>query len=293
MNENLVIDFAERVKKFYYYRALLCEKLINKEVDIKGNTWEMSPPEFDPFENLYVDAYLIGCTAFDGLSSVWQALSTSTTVKIGNKERNNERFVSFLLHVKVNEYLDRVSIPFLNYYLKKQKIEEPFRQEIQDKWLNNKDDIFGNTEPHRVYCDPTIDQLNVLYEKCHKRNAIPPQPMINNIDTELRKFTYAALIYKFYRCSFVHEFRASKYAAFFNRGTEISVRRGESSDIVSSGKMISGDEVKPQLDVGISVLTESIKKGADLVYDLIIEKKLTDIPYDSSDEIWIKTKPKS
>ncbi|MBD2539330.1 hypothetical protein [Coleofasciculus sp. FACHB-SPT36] len=56
--------------------------------------------------------------------------------------------------------------------------------------------------------------------------------------------------------------------------------------------MIPRDEVKPQLDVGIGVLTESIKKGADIVYDLIIEKQVTDIPYGSSDEIEIAKKVK-
>jgi len=286
MDGNQVIDFAERVKKFYYYRALLCEKLIDKEVDIRGNTIDLSPPEFDPFENLYVDAYVLGCAAFDGLSSVWQALSTPT-LKNGDQPGNQQRFVSFLLNVKVQEYLDRVSTPFLNYSLKKHKIEEPFRQEIQNKWVNNREP----NESHRVYCDPTIDQLKALYKNSHKHNPIPHKQMLKNIDTVLTKFTYAALIYKFYRCTFVHEFRASRYAAFFNRGQHISVREF-ASDILSSGKVISRDEVKPQLDVGISVLTESIKKGADMVYDLIVEKQLIDIPYDSSDEIKIEPKVK-
>ena len=122
-----------------------------------------------------------------------------------------------------------------------------------------------------------------------QKNNISPEKMVKNIDNELPKFTYAALIYKFYRCSFVHEFRASKYAVLFNQGTEISVIEF-GSYMLPSGKVIPLDEVKPQLDVGIGVLTESIRKGADIVYDLIVEKQLTDIPYDSSDEIEIKTK---
>ncbi|MBD1837290.1 hypothetical protein H6F78_04125 [Coleofasciculus sp. FACHB-64] len=283
MDSNKVRDFAERFKKFYYYRALLCEKLINSEVVIRGHMLELSPPEFNPFQNLSVEAYVVGFAALDGLSSVWQALSTPTTTKIGNQQR----FVSFLLNVKVEKYLDRVSTPFLNYFLKKDKIEEPFTQEIQNQWVNNR----KQNESHRVYCDPTIDQLKDLYINCHKHNTIPPEQIIKDIDAVLTKFTYAALIYKYYRCPFVHEFRASQYAACFNQGQHISVRE-IFSDISPSGKVIPRDEVKPQLDVGISVLTESIKKGADIVYDLIIEKQLTDIPYSSSDEIDIAKKVK-
>ncbi|MBD1926927.1 hypothetical protein H6F74_11800 [Trichocoleus sp. FACHB-90] len=283
MDSNQVRDFAERVKNFYYYRALLCEKLINSEVIIRGNILDMPSPEFNPFQNLSVEAYVVGVAALDGLSSVWQALSTPTTETI----RNQQRFVSFLLNVKAEKYLDRVSTPFLNYFLKIDKIEEPFRQEIQNKWVNNR----KQNESHRVYCDPTIDQLKDLYINCHKHNTIPREQMIKDIDAVLTKFTYAALIYKLYRCPFVHEFRASQYAACFNRGQHISVREFE-SDILPSGKAIPRDEVKPQLDVGIGVLTESIKKGADIVYDLIVEKQLTDIPYGSSDEIGITKKVK-
>ena len=165
MDGDQVIDFAQRVKKFYYYRSLLCEQLIQGQVVIGANTSQRSPLEFNPFRNLYVEAYVVGCAALDGLSSIWHALSTLTAVKISNKQR----FVSFLLEVNGANYLDRVSTPFLNYFLQKQGIEEPFRKEIENTWINNKDDIFGQNESHRVYDDPTIEQLKTLYKECHKK----------------------------------------------------------------------------------------------------------------------------
>ena len=283
MDVNQVRDFAERVRKFYYYRALLCEKLINREVSIAENSIEMHPQEYNPFNNLSVDAYVIACAAFEGLSSIWQALNRSQSQQVGSKER----FVSFLLHLKVQEHLERVSIPFLNYFLKKQGIEEHFRQEIKNRWLNNR----GECESHRVYSDPTINELKEVYNTCHQHNSISPRKTIKNIDKAFGDFTYAALIYKYYRCSFVHEFRGSKYVNSFNSGNQISVRQF-AVDIFPSEGVIDRDEVKPQLDVGIDLLAKSLRKGADIVYDLIVERQLTDIPYNSSEEIEFKTKNK-
>jgi hypothetical protein len=283
MDGNQVRDFADRVKNFYYYRALLCEKLITTEVAIQGNSVGMPPQEFNPFNNLSVDAYVIGCAAIEALSSIWQAFSTPTKAK----SHNQQRFVSFLLHLKIDKYLDRVSTPFLNYFLEKQGIEEPFRQEINNRWLNNRD----KRESHRVYSDPSINELKDVYNTCHQNNSIPPQQTIKDIDDVLRKFTYAALIYKYYRCSFIHEFRYSKYVTSFNAGNQISVRQF-AVDILPSEGLIRRDEVKPQLDVGIGVLVESIRKGADVVSNLIVERQLTDIPYSSTDEIKFNIKTK-
>lgn len=67
---NSTQDFAERVKKFYYYRALLCERLIDKAVTIKGHDIDLTPAEFNPFTNFYVDAYVISCAAIEGLEAV-------------------------------------------------------------------------------------------------------------------------------------------------------------------------------------------------------------------------------
>ena len=98
-------------------------------------------------------------------------------------------------------------------------------------------------------------------------------------------------IYKFYRCSFVHEFRASQFVTFFNRGREISIREFSYS-ISASGLETRLNSVKPQLDVGIGVLTQSIRKGADIIYDLLLEKEYTAIPYSSSDEFQFNVKLK-
>jgi len=278
MGGNQVRDFADRVKKFYYYRALLCDKLMNREVAIQGNSIEMPPQEFNPFNNLYIDAYVIGCAAFEGLSSIWQALKKE---KITSSQ---DRFVCFLLHLKVQAHLDRVSTPFLNYFLEKNGIEEPLRQEIKNEWIKNRDQYEG----HRVYDEPTIAELKAVYDKCHQQNSISPQQTIknNNIDKVFQKFTYAALIYNFYRCSYIHEFRDSSYVATFNTGNQISVRQCAVDRSRSQGetKPIRHDGVKPQLDVGIGVLTESIRKGANIVHNLILESQDTNIPYNSSED---------
>lgn len=281
MEVNQVRDFADRVKKFYYYKALLCEILMGGKAGIEGELIAMPPEDYNPFDNLYTDSYVIGCAALDGLSSIWQALNAPIKATTSNQNR----FVPFLLHLKVDQDLERVSTPFLNYFLERQRIEGSFRQEMKNRWINNR----CERESHRVYCDPIIDEIKVVYENCHRHSPIQPHMTIKNIDTVLPKFTYAALIYKFYRCSFVHEFRTSQYAAFFNKGKQISVRKF-AADIIPSGKVIPRDEIKPQLDVGIGVLTESIRKGADTVHDLILKTQCTDIPYDSTDGIKVETK---
>lgn len=179
-----------------------------------------------------------------------------------------------------------MSTPFLNYFLKKQKIEEHFRQEIINVYININDKWEG--ESHRVYSDPRIDELKHIYEDCHKKYSIPPNQTIKNIDSVFLQFRYAALIYKFYRCPFIHEFRASQYATFFNNRNEISVREFTFTKF-ASGEYEPIQDVKPQLDIGINLFTESIRKGADIIYDLIIKTKCTDIPYSFDDEINIKT----
>ncbi|OUL18084.1 hypothetical protein BV378_37140 [Nostoc sp. RF31YmG] len=282
-----VKDFAERVKKFYYCRADLCEKLINGKVSIERDDIDMMPPlDYNPFRNLYVDSYVVGCTALDGLSYIYQVLNSPQKANITHQEQ----FVSFLLHPNIQQDLERVSTPFVNYFLEKEGIEEPFRQEIKNIWINNKGDRLPG-ESHRVYCDPKIDEIKVVYEDCHKHNSIPPEMTLKNIEKTLKKFTYAALIYKFYRCPFVHEFRASDYTASFNKGKQISVREF-GGYMLPSGKFIQLYEVKPQLDVGIGVLTDSIRKGASIVHALILQTQCTNIPYNFTDQIKLEKKAK-
>lgn len=276
---NATQDFAERIKKFYYYRALLCEKLIDRKVTVTGHGIELPPVEFNPFNNFYVDAYVIGCAAIDGLASNWQSVNQFQF------SGNRERFTAFLIHLDSRMQMERICIPFLVFFLNKQGIEKPFAQEIESKWLNNR----CARESHRIYADPTIPELKTVYTNCHQKHPISEDLNLKNPDSAIQTFTYAALIYKFYRCSFVHEFRASQFATFFNKGNQISVREFSSSNL-SSGLATSLEGVKPQLDVGISVLTESIRKGADIVYNSIMEKQYTDVPYGSNDEVHFKVK---
>lgn len=274
---NTTQDFAERVKKFYYYRALLCEKLIDKKVTFTGHGIELPPAEFNPFDNLHADAYVIGCAAIDSLSSIWQSINQSPY------SGSRERFANFLIHLDSRMQMKRVCTPFLVFFLNKQGIEKPFVQEVESKWLNNRCDH----ESHRVYDDPIILDLEKAYRKCHEEHPIPNDMSLNKPDREIQLFTYAALIYKFYRCSFVHEFRGSQFATFFNGGNEISVREFSCS-ISPSGLETRLDSAKPQLDVGIGVLTESLRKGADIIYNSIIEKQYIGIPYGSNDEFEFK-----
>lgn len=279
-------DFAERVKKFYYYRALLCEQLMDRAVTVNGRGIEMPPANFNPFANFYVDAYVISCAAIDGLASIWESVGQcQCSGNRGQCSGNRDRFTAFLIHLDTHNQMERICTPFLVFSLKKQGIEEPFANEVKAKWLESRREC----ESHRVYADPTVLELKKIYEDCHRQHPISNDLSLKNLDSAISSFTYAALIYKFYRCSFVHEFRASQFATFFNRNNEISIREFAAS-ISPSGVETKFDEVKPQLDVGIGVLTESIRSGADTVFDLIVDKQVTDIPYGSNDEIKLKVK---
>jgi hypothetical protein len=271
-------DFAERVKKFYYYRAFLCEQLISKEITVNGRSIKMAPEDFNPFENFHIDAYVIGCAAIDGLASIWESISQR---KLSDKQN---RFTAFLIHLDIHSRMERICTPFLVFSLKKQGIEEPFAKEIEAKWLKARREC----ESHPVYADPTISELTTIYEECHRQHLISDTLSLKNPDLEIAGLTYASLIYKLYRCSFVHEFRASQFATFFNRGNEISVREFAAS--ISPSGVERNSEVKPQLDIGIGVLTENIRRGADTIFDLIVDQQFTDIPYGSNYEIKLGVK---
>jgi hypothetical protein len=262
---NDVKDFAERVRKFYYYRALLCEKLFNKAVAVHGNGIEIPPADFNPFSNFSIEAYVISCAAIDGLASIWESVNQYQF------SGNQDRFTKFLICMDSHAQMERICTPFLVFSLNNQGIEEPFANEVKSKWLDNRSEC----ESHRVYEDPIFSELKSMYEDSHIKRPISNILSLKNPDLVISSFTYAALIYKFYRCSFVHEFRDSQFAAFFSRNSELSVREFG---------------VKPQLDVGLGVLTEKIRTGADAAHALIIEKGYIDIPYGPNDEIKLKVK---
>ena len=290
-------DFAERIKKFYYYRALLCESLIDRKVTVGGHGIDMPPVEFNPFNNFYVDAYIIACAAVDGLASMWQSLNQSQCQGKSQYKGNAERFAALLIHLDKHKQMDLVCTPFLVFFLRKHEIEEPFAQEIEAKWLKNRHERdeshidYGDREreSHRVYEDPTLPDLISVYKNFHQQYPLCKFLSLKKPEAEFAKFTYAALIYKFYRCSFVHEFRSSQFATFFNKGNDISIREFSSSTSPSGVETKLAD-VKPQLDIGIGVLTESIRRGADNVHDLIIKQDISDIPYGSNDEVQFKVK---
>ena len=49
------------------------------------------------------------------------------------------------------------------------------------------------------------------------------------------------------------------------------------------------DGITPQLDVGLGVLTRAIRLGANLISDLILNTRSTDIPYGQDEGIRIAT----
>lgn len=271
-------DFAARVKKFYYYRAFLCGQLINRGVTVNGRSIKMPPEDFNPFVNFHIEAYVIGCAAIDGLASLWESISQREF------SGNRDRFTAFLVHLDTHSQMERICTPFLFFSLKRQGIEEPFANDVEAKWLKTR----HKRESHPVYADPTILEVTRIYEECHRQHLISANLSFKNPDLAIAGFTYAALIYKFYRCSFIHEFRVSQFATFFNRGNEISVREFAASISPSGVEEIS--EVKPQLDIGIGVLTESIRRGADTIFDLIADQRFIAIPHGSNDEIKLKVK---
>lgn len=250
MNETQSKDLAKLVKNFYYHRAQLCETLINTPIE----------DHYNPVANYYLDAYVISCAAIDGLASIWESME---------QIQNQNRFAEFLICIdgknnSLNKYdkclerMHRVCTPFLFFELNRQKYEEEFANEIQDRWL----------QYHSVLSDPTVKEIEEIYHNCYKSYPEIKSKRFSNVEQELKKFRYASLIYKFHRCSFIHEFRASEYAAFFNKEEEISIRQYQGF---------------PQLDVGIGILIRTIKQGADLVFDLIVDRGCKKIPYSTND----------
>ncbi len=288
---NAVEDLANRVKKFYYYRALVCEKLIPKEKKFTNNIGDikeitinntddidsMPPNDYKPYENLSTDAYVIACVCIDGLSSIWASLNNY------HYNNNQERFCDFLITVGANSDLERVCMPFLVYYMKKEESKKEFLNSLKEKELK---ELIETTEkdwkseqkpykPYNVSSNPTLEELKKQWKKILKINNQDEKKLdkkLKQLETILQKFTYVSLIYKYYRCAFIHEFRPSKYVHYFDSENKISVR-------------FYPENNQPYLCIGIKLFTDSIRKGADMIYDLIIEKQCTDIPYAKDDEI--------
>jgi hypothetical protein len=246
---------------------------------LMGVVWKCHRQILIPLRIFTLRPMLLVVLLIDGLASIWESISQC------QYSGNRKRFTAFLIHLDTHSQMERICTPFLVFFLKKQGIEEPFANEVKARWMENR----RERESHRVYADPTVSELKTIYEDCHRQHPISDALSFRNPDSAISSLTYAALIYKFYRCSFVHEFRASQLATFFNRNNEISIREFASS-ISPSGVVTQFDEVKPQLDIGIGVLTECIRRGADNVFKLIVDKQCKDIPYGSNDEIKFQVK---
>lgn len=289
MSADPVNDFAQRVKKFYYHRAFFCEQLEAKAIDFKAAPLAMPPDTYSPLDNFYVDTHTLACAVIDGLSSIWKRLENPPGVGSGNAER----FISFLLRLNISDDLPRVATPLICHFLDEQGIERPFSEEVRRRWVARENEHLS----HQVYSDPYVDDLKRVYDGCRVSSPLPANQTIKRVNETLAKFTYAALIYKFYRNSFVHEFRASKYVSGFARGEEMAVREFSGLTVITATpdrEVVSSersfvDGITPQLDIGLGILTKAIRLGADLVSDLIITTRSTEIPYGEGDGISIAT----
>lgn len=195
------------------------------------------------------------------------------------KLKSEQRYTQFLLELNSPKELRLVSIPFLYFSLEKQGIEKPFRELILQKWGDGCDD--PNIAQVSIE-GPTVDELKLEYEKVSVRE-------IENIDQTLPRFTYSGLIYKYYRCSFVHQYRGSGNTGSFARGEEMMVyfETGlQRIEVDESGTVSLVEEVYPEripkLDIGLGVLTKAIRDGADFVHRLIIKNNRRETPKTST-----------
>lgn len=269
MSLDPVIDFAEIVKKFFYYRASLCDQLNPKALD-SLTLPQMNPDNYHPLTSLYIESVILACAAIDGLSSIWEELTkNSGASNMGNKDR----FTSFLLQLPLR-YMDRVCTAFLYHFLgmpnnaQPRIVERPFRDEVFARYVEK------GPNPDN---DPTFDDLKSLYDQIKQAqvNPIPQNETVTDIEKTLDQFRYVNLIYNFYRNPFMHAYRGSRFTTGFSRESEFSVRQFD-------------DTPNPQMDIAIGVFTNAIRAGADKMFDLIQAKGVTELP-DSARSIRIRT----
>jgi hypothetical protein len=312
-----VKDFADRFRKFYYSRLLLCKKchdiLLNyfnssqPEISLVS---DMNPLNYHPFSGSYFrESYVLSCSLIDSLSSLEIKLKSPE-----RKENRNEiRFTSFLLTVFKEEenrnYLDSVSIPFLSMEIdnlfkkivkniekqsnkpkeenkdeenKKEQLvnlinqlSEKFKCKIKKTWLNDSSSINRlykwdddkhpeENRSYRVHKDPKIDDCMKLLEEIWLditgENIKNDKCLYGNFIKEFEKYRYCNLIYKKYRCAFIHEYKPDENTTFFNlKNDGISIR-------------FYGD--KPYIDIGFGLLLDAIEKGTERIYGLILKKDL-------------------
>jgi hypothetical protein len=291
---------AEEVRRFFQYQALFCEQLSARTV-----TAVEIPPELQDSVRLssYVQSRTVACTALAGLSFIWETLDNPRYPFGGS---DTERFICFLLSLKVNKDLARVSTPFLYYALDKRSTAKPdgveryFRTELFKKWVEREDEY----AQHLVIRDPEQQELRDLYDECERKYpALPDTEKLKNVDHTLFAFTYAGLVYKLYRNAFAHEYHSSQHTAAIGKpgegmrvlqygGVQVITPVSSSEYITTTRQFIDKETGKaviiPLLDVPITVLTDAIREGADLSYDLIVRERY--LPYGYDKRIELKTR---
>lgn len=282
MSENKVQNYADRVKKFYYRRAFLCEQMCEETPDGCGRKFsfesepeDLAPIGWEPLNKLYEDSHVLACAALDGLS-FWRLVLEKGPVA---KQESEERYTQFLLGLNSNKGLRLVSTPFLYLSLETQAIEQRFRELILQRWGGDWGD---DSIVHSATLDPTVDELKLEYDKVSVGQ-------IENIDQTLPRFTYSGLIYKYYRCSFVHQYMGSGNTGGFARGEKMMVYFDTGLhriEVDESGSVSWIEEPSPKripkLDIGLGVLTRAIRDGADFIHHLIIERNCREMPRTST-----------
>jgi hypothetical protein len=296
MSSDDVTDLADRVKKFFYRRAFLAERMCDENnagcrsrLTIAGEPELLPPDIYEPLDNLYYESRIVALVAIEALATHWEWIEVIPT-RHSYGGRYRARFSDFLKQLGFDDRLPRVCTPLLVYTLEQLGLEDHFRRIVFEKWVNQRDE--GTNHP--VGADPSIDDLNDLHDQCMRDTPQPPTKRIKRHDGHIRgvleKFQYSALIYKYFRNSLVHEYRPSRYTGSFARGIEILVPTlsgylvpVQSSDgqITTRVEDIIGGPI-PQLDIGLGLLTQAVRVGADFVHGLMMAHHITDIPYSAS-----------
>lgn len=293
MSLDRATDFADRVKKFFYHRAHLAEQMCDEtSADCKNSlkigieARALAPNDYEPLNNLYYDSRIIALIAIEGLAAHWETVDIIP--RGGNYSgRYQARFSDFLVHLGFDDRLPRVCTPVLTYTLEQRGLEDHFRQTVYDRWVRQADDHIM----HSVRTDPSIVDLEALYGQCKGEQRQPPQKTIKAKDgrilSVLQKFQYSALIYKYFRNSLVHEYGPSEFTAGFARGSELMVHNftgltiaivNQSGEVEAKVQERAGGPI-PQLDIGLGVLTNAVRVGADFLHHLIIANGIEELPH--------------
>lgn len=290
---------AERVRRFFNYQADFCDQLGAGALVLAGAS-EALRDELSLSH--HVQSQVLACTAIAGLSYLWEELERPAYPFGGS---DTERFICFLHSLQSNQHFGRVCTAFLYYALNKRTtvrtngVERYFREELFSKWVRRENEY----AQHNVNQDPQSQAVRDLYDECLRNNpALLDLETLRNPDHTFFTFTYAGLIYKYFRNAFAHQYYPSRHSASFGRpGEPMRVLQQSGYTVlteVSPGNYVPternfvnelGDPItRPFLDVPITVLTEAIREGATIIRDLIIRER--HLPYGYDEDIEVRTK---